>query len=254
MARLALGLGVLSLLLAAFVGLVIWSGAAALGEMLRAEQSFRQLETARNLEAAFGRYLLAEVGRRLAGDGSDGETEEAAALREALLGYRRMIGSEIVTSGSDAERVAERGELVRSSALGELFEAIETEAVLERRSGTDPAEDARVFLNQIAGDRDRAFRAILYEIVQDERGEIAEASVALRAIRARAVALGAGIGAAFLAAALFFGLSFRSGVQRPIRELAEAADAFGQGDVAARAPRDMPGEFSALSWPPRTRS
>lgn len=244
-ARLAVGLGALSLILIAFVTLVVWSGIAARAEMLRAEQSFRQLETARNIEAAFGRYLLAELQRRLA-DGPVAETVEAGAVRKALLGYRRMIGDEIAASGSDAERSAERAELIRAAALGELFEAIETEAVLERRHHAGPAARARVFVNQIAGDRDRMFRSILYEIGQDERQEIAEASSALARSRDRAMALGAALGIAFLAGAGFFGASVRTGLLRPIRRLAEAAEAFGRGDRAARAPAGLPGEFHAL--------
>ncbi len=75
-ARLTAGLTVLSLLLVAFVALVIWAAISALGDIHRAEQSFRQLETARNIEAAFNRYLLAEVTRRLT-EGAPIESAEA---------------------------------------------------------------------------------------------------------------------------------------------------------------------------------
>ena len=244
-ARLALGLAVLSLILAAFVTLVVWSGLAARAEMLRAEQSFRQLETARNIEAAFGRYLLGEMRRRLTG-GPAAEVPETAAVRAALLGYRRMIGDEIAASGSEAERDAERAELIRAAALGELFEAIETEAMLARDAGSDPTARARVFVNQIAGDRDRAIRAILYEIGQDERQEIAEASAAIARLRDRTLALGAVLGVMFLTGAVVFGTSVRTGLLRPIRRLAGVAEAFGHGDRAARVPAGLPGEFSAL--------
>ena len=245
-ARLAFGLAVLSLLLAGFVALVVWAAIASVAEMRRAEQSFRQLETARNIEAAFNRYLLAEVTRRLS-DGAAAESREAAAVRAAVLGYRRMIGSEIAASGDAAERAAERGELIRASALAAYFDAIETEALLERGMGADPAARARTFVRQIAGDRDRAFRAILYEIGQDERQEIAAASTRLREIRGWSIWTGAALGGAFLVAALYFGFSFRSGLQHPIRGLAGAAASFGRGDGTVRAPVGLPGEFSLLA-------
>lgn len=245
-ARLVVGLGVLSAILTAFVALVVSSGWTAYGQMLRAEQSFRQLETARGIEVAFSRYLMAEVQRRLTG-AQPIETPEATALREALLQYHRRIGEEIASSDSASERQSEQSELVRSAALSELFEAIETEAVLERETGRDPAARARLFLDQIVGERDATFRAILFEIGQDERQEIAAASAALRQTRNHALLLGGLLGAAFLLAALYFAASFRSGLQRPIRQLAATAEAFGQGTTTARAPDGMPGEFKIFA-------
>ena len=242
--HLALGLAVLFLILTALAVLAIWTGVAARAEMLRAEQSFRQLETTRNIEAAFASYMVAELRRRL-GTGVQ-EVPEADGVRAALLEYRQLIGDEISSSGDDEERTAERAELIRSSALSELFEAIETEALLERGANSAPSVRASVFINQIAGDRDRIFRAILYEIGQDERQEIADASDALKKIRNRALALGAALGASFLAIALYVGASFRSGLLRPTRRLAAVAETFGRGDRSARAPGDLPGEFRVL--------
>lgn len=245
LARLGWGFAVLALLLGAFVALTLWSWIAAQRELERVEQSFRQLETARTIEAAFNRYLVGEVARRISGRERQGE--EAAEVRRALLDYRSMIGAEIASSGSADELDAERGELIRSGALDELFAAIETEALLGRSRDAAPDERVRLFLDQIAAERDRRFRAILFEISADERGEIATAAAGLRAIRARTIWFGSAIGLAFLAVGAIFGLFLRDGLRRPIRALSRAAVDFGSGERDARAPAGMPGEFSLLA-------
>ena len=86
--RLTLGFVFLGVLLVALVVVAVWGAAGALREMGRAEQSFQQLETARGLEAAFNRYLLHEIGRRLDTTDELAESAEARLVRAALADYR----------------------------------------------------------------------------------------------------------------------------------------------------------------------
>ncbi|MEM7190253.1 MAG: HAMP domain-containing sensor histidine kinase [Pseudomonadota bacterium] len=248
-ARLSAGLIILSLLLMGFVSLVIWAAAAAQREMARAEQSFQQLETARVIEGAFSRYLLSEISRRFERDRDPDASAEADALRDALIAYRHRISAEVMASGTDTERLLERGEFIRSQALSDLFDAIDTEAVLDRRlnARSDSAESADVFLRQFAGQRDEIFQAVLFEIQEDERSEIEDASAALAQVRWWTFMLGAIVGIAFLVAAILFAIQFRRGLQRPIRHLATATEDFGTGRYDSRVPQSLPGEFAQLA-------
>lgn len=250
LARLSVGLVVLAILLAAFAALAAWSVVSSKRQMDLAEQSFEQLDNAQRIGAAFNKYLLAEIVRRLGGGGSTDESVEAADVRARLLSYQRTIGIEIAASGTDLERQEERSELIRAAALADLFEAIETQSRLERESGPtfDAATSATAFLDLIAAGRDTRFHAVLFEIEQDERSEIADAFAAIDSIRNRMTVIGATLSIVFLLSAVSFGMLFRSGLLRPIRTLSDVTDAFGNGERNVRAPSDMPGEFDGLAF------
>ncbi len=246
---LVLALAALLLLLAALGGMTVWGMQRAGAEILRAEQSLKQLENARAIEAAYNLYLLGEIGRRITGGGDPAESAAAAALRDALLSYRRTIGEEIAAGESDAERADERAELVRADALADLFETVETEAMLDRVAGPDfdAATAVRRFQSRITAGRDEAFRAVTFEILQDERQESGRAFMQIVRLRDRLVLAWSVLAGAFVLAAAGFGLIFYRGLMRPIRELSAAAERFSAAPGPVRAPEDLPGEFAVLA-------
>ncbi|MEM7505214.1 MAG: HAMP domain-containing sensor histidine kinase [Pseudomonadota bacterium] len=247
--RLTVGFGVVLILVAMAAGLALWGMQSSMRDLRRAEQSFRQLETTRSIEAAFNRYLLYEIDRRLGGSGDPEESAEAGELRGALLRYRQQIGAEIAAGTNEAERQRERAEMVRANALSDLFETIETEAMLDRTLGRefDAAVSARNFLGQVAAGRDDAFRAVLFEVLQDERQEAEVAFADLDTTRARLTKAGLALGSLLLIAIAAFAWFLRRGLMRPIRGLSVAAQAFGGGQLVTRAPETLPGEFAGLA-------
>lgn len=241
-ARLLGALAALALAFAALGALALWGARETTREIARAEASLNRLENARAVEAAFNRYLLREIGRRLDGEADAGESREAAALRGALRLYRGAV-AERIAAARPAEMGAARAELIRARSLMSLFEAIETESMLDRRGGGA----ARFYLARIAGERDGVFRGIVSEALQAERAEAAAAYAALERLR-RTLGLGAaGLALSFVAAAALFGVLFHRGLMGPIRGLAAVTEAFGSGARDARAPRDLPGAFGALA-------
>ena len=247
--RLTLGFVLLGLVLIALVTVAVWGAAGALREMNRAEQSFEQLETARGLEAAFNRYLLFEISRRLDGSDLPEESAEARLVRSALSDYRLAIEAEIAAGNTEVERNEEKDELARAQGLSGLFEGIEADAAFDRLAltGRERGESARTFLDYVAAGRDEIFRQILVTVVEDERAEIATSVLALDRVRQRVVMLGAVLGAIFLGIALVFAAQFRRGMMRPIRALSGVAQSLGEGQRSARAPTDLPGEFADLA-------
>ncbi|MEM9369873.1 MAG: HAMP domain-containing sensor histidine kinase [Pseudomonadota bacterium] len=247
--RQAIGLFVLILLLICAGAVALWGMRSSLQDLRRAEHSFRQLETARQLEAAFNQYLVFEVNRRLDGGGDPAESQAAADLRGALLSYRRRIGREIAEETSDQDRADERAEMVRASVLSNIFETIETEAMLDRMAGRefDSATSARTFLNNIARGRDEPFRAVIYEIIEDERHEADAAFAGLTETRTWLQLAGGALGFLLVTSVIVFTWLFHKGLMRPIRKLTRAAAAFGDGVLSTRAPNHLPGEFAALA-------
>src|SRR5690625_4593598 len=90
--RMLLALAGLVLLLAALGALSIWGIQRAETELRHAEQSLAQLENVRAIDAAFNRYLLIEVERRLRGGGDPAESPEAGIEPGALLTYPPAMG------------------------------------------------------------------------------------------------------------------------------------------------------------------
>jgi signal transduction histidine kinase len=244
-ARLAMALAGLVLLLAA-VGWVGLSGLAALQrETDAARAAFLRLEHARAVETAFTRYLLREIDRRLIGDPDAAESPEAAEVRGALLTWRRAVEADFAAAAAPGP--AERAALLRAVVLRQTFEAIETEARLDRSQPRAPSEaTARFFVERIASDRDRAFRAVAAETMTAERAAAGAALARVEAERARLMRRMAALGGLLFAAAAAFTALFYRGLLRPIRALAAAADALGE-DRAARAPTRLAGEFAALA-------
>ena len=247
--RLTWGFVLLGALLAALVAVAIWGAAGALREMDRAEQSFQQLETARGLEAAFNRYLLHEIARRLEGATDVAISEDALQVRGALTDYRVAIQAEISASRSADELAQERDELARSQGLYGLFAGIEADAAYDRRNpaGRDPGQLASGFLEEVVAGRDAVFRQTLTTIVEDEGLEIEAAAAALEALRRRVVLLGLGLGVLFVAVAVLFAGQFRRGMSRPILSLSGVAASLGDGARDVRAPDNLPGEFADLA-------
>ena len=247
--RLVAGFTVLILLLAMAAGLAVWGMRQSLLDLRRAEQSFVQLETTRTIEAAFNRYLLGELARRLGGTGDAQESAEAAELRGTLLIYRRQIGAEIAASATEAERAAERSEMVRAAALSDLFETIEAQAMFDRIRGEtfDTMESVRIFRERIAGGRDQAFHAVIFEVLQDERAEAEAAFDGLAVTRFRLTVAGLALAGLMIVTLIVFVWLLRRGLMRPIRGLAAAAGAFGGGAMETRAPAGLPGEFADLA-------
>ena len=245
--RMRAGLAVLAaaLALAGLAGL--WAARTASEEAEASRASVDRLERARAVEAAFGRYLLRETERRLDGALGPAESREAAVVRGALLDYRRAIEADL--SGRGPEGVAAgRFALVRAVALGDLFDRIETEAMLDRARGAagDPARAARRFLAVIASERDRTFRATVAETVEAAREASDAAHARLDALRRRLIWGGGALGFAALIGAALLGRAFYASLMRPIAGLSAAAEAFGRGDRGARAPAGLPGEFETL--------
>ncbi|MBY8975664.1 HAMP domain-containing histidine kinase [Rhodobacteraceae bacterium NNCM2] len=247
--RQVLGLVVLVLLIVATAALGLWGLQASMGDLLRAEQSFRQLENARQLEATFNRYLAYEVNRRLEGGGDPAESRPAGELRGALLTYHRRIGREIATAATEQDRADERVEMVRASILSDIFERIETESMIDRVRGEeyDAATSAKNFLTRIARGRDEAFRSVVYEIIEDENEEADAAFAGLELTRSRLTIAGIVLLGCLVITVLTFTILFHRGLMRPIRRLAGVAGAFGEGAMETRAPDNLPGEFAALS-------
>jgi signal transduction histidine kinase len=244
-ARLAMALAGL----AALTGASAWVVVDGLGALSRgtdaARAAFLRLEHARAVETAFTRYLLREIDRRLRAEADAGESPEAGAVRGALLTWRRAVEAEF---GAAAGAAPQRAALLRAVAMRQTFDAIETEARLDRAGAIQrgPAEAARLFVEQIASERDRAFRALAAETMSAERAAAGAALARVEAERRRLVLRGGALGAALLAGALAFAAMLRRDLLRPIRALADAADALG-ADRSARAPTRLPGEFAALA-------
>ncbi|MEM7211627.1 MAG: hypothetical protein AAF479_06990, partial [Pseudomonadota bacterium] len=229
--RLTLGFVLLGFVLAALIGVAVWGAARALHEMDRAEQSFRQLETARALEAAFNRYLLQEISRRLEAPADVAESAEARLMRAAIAQYRRDIEAEIATGKTQAELDEERDELARAQGLAGLFEGIEADSAFDRRAVRTPdnGESARSFLAVVAAGRDGIFRQILVDVVEDERAEIETAVAALDRLRRQVTRIGALLGTVFMVIGAVFAVQFRRGLMRPILSLLSAARDLGEG-------------------------
>ncbi|MEM6548953.1 MAG: HAMP domain-containing sensor histidine kinase [Pseudomonadota bacterium] len=246
--RLVAALFALVLVVAALGGLTVFGMQRSMQEVRRAEQSLQQLENARAIEAAFNRYLVAEIGRHLTGGGDPREARPAAVLRGALLSYRQAIGVEIQSGTTEQERAAERAEMVRARALSDLFETVETEAMIMRLRGLefDATASARLFLESVAAGRQDAFRSVIFEVLQDERQEAAAAFANLDALRARLVVGWSLLAAALVIAAALFGILLYRGLMRPIARLSRAVEGVGEPG-AVRAPIDLPGEFAGLA-------
>jgi signal transduction histidine kinase len=246
-ARLWLAFAALAVLFVAVGALGFWGARETAREIARVERSLNQLELARAVEAAFNRYLLTEIGRRLTGDADPAESREAAVLRGVLLNYRRTIDASLGGAGP-AEFEAARGRLLRARTLVSLFDAIETESMLDRRTRGAVAAGvaARDFLTRIAGERDGAFRAILSESLTEERRLAEEAYARLDALREGLAVRGAALALSFLLAAAAAGVVFHRSLTRPIAALESMAEAFGGGARDARAPANLPGEFATL--------
>lgn len=246
--RLLLALLGLLLLLGTLGGLSVWGTLRAERELRRADQSFAQLENAQAIEAALNRYLLHEVERRLGGGGDPAESEAAGRVRGALLGYRRLIGTEISTSHDEAERAAERAELARATMLAEIFETIETRSALDRAAGVEfgAGRSARAFLDGVVQGLDEPFRDTLAELTQDEREEAAGAFLALERLRRNVTIAWTALAALFVVAASGFGVAFYRGLMRPIGVLTAAAEAVG-GEGAQPIAEHLPGEFRGVA-------
>ncbi len=247
--RLIVGHVLFSMLLLAFLVVLVLGIRASGRDLATAEQSLRQLETVRAIDAAFSRYLLAEVVRRFEGGGAPGESAEAKVLRGTLLSHRRAIGAEITAADTKLQRDAERAEMVRVNALAAIFETIETESHLQRSRGEvfEAVADARSFALLMVGSRDNQFRAVIGEALADERAETEEAIAGLGELRDRMVALGGGLTLIFVAGVALFIVYFYRSLINPIDRLAEAASLFGSGDRAARATGRFPGELSVMA-------
>ena len=247
--RMLLALAGLLLLLAAMGALSVWGVMRAEAELRRAEHSLIQLENARAIEAAFNSYLLGEIDRRLRGGGDPAESREAGHVRGALLTYRRLIGAEISASDSEAERTAERAELTRASALSEIFETVETRSVLDRIAGRHFAAGraARAFQDEVVQGQDAAFRAIVAEVVEDERAESLSALLALEDLRSNLAIAWTTLAAVFLAAGAGFGIAFHRDLMRPIRALTAAAEGVRAGEAPQPIRDPLPGEFQGVA-------
>lgn len=246
---LILALAGLVMLLATLGGLTIWGVRSVEAQRLRANQSLAQLENVRAIDAAFNRYLLGEVERRLRGGGDPSESREAAILRGALLNYRRTIGAEIALSASDTERASERAGMIHANALAELFETIETRSILDRLAGRDfdSGEAARNFLRDAVEGRETAFRAVIAEVIEDERTEAARAFAAQEDLRSQVTVAWLVLAVAFLVAAGGFAFAFYRGLIRPIGILSVAAEGMGTSAGPNRIEGRLPGEFSLLA-------
>lgn len=246
--RLLVALLGLLLLLGALGGLSVWSVLRAERELRRADQSLAQLENAQAIEAAFNRYLLREVERRLGGGGDPRESDEAGRVRGALLSYRRLIGAEVSASRDNAERATERAELGRANMLAEIFETIETRSALDRVAGVEfeAGRSARAFLDGAVQGLDEPFRATLAELTEDEREEAAGAFLGLERLRHEATVAWTALAALFLLAAAAFGFAFHRGLMRPIGVLTAAAESLG-GEGTAPVYERLPGEFQRLA-------
>ncbi|MEM6974399.1 MAG: HAMP domain-containing sensor histidine kinase [Pseudomonadota bacterium] len=236
----------LLLLLGSLGALTISGVEQALEEVRDAERSLQQIEHARAMEAAFNRYLLTEVTRRLAGSGSPEESLAAGRLRGALLAYRAGVAREIEAARTETQRDAERSEMRRAAALSSLFETIESGALFDRALGPDfDAGDAALgFLDAHVGARDAAFEAILKDILADERGEAVEAFTGLDRLRREKVVLWSALASLFLIGAALFTLFFYRRIMRPISAFSDAAAI---GPVPAEVPETLPGEFALLA-------
>ena len=229
--------------------MAIWGVKQANVDLLKAEQSFQQLENARAIEAAFNRYILREIVRRIDGPGDVRESREAARLRGELHAYRLTITSEIAASISEEERQAEREELIKVNRLAALFETIETEAFQDRIVPPNflAVDHANGFLSRTVNDRDEPFRAILFDINQDESLEAQDAFKSLERLRDNMLLLGGGLSIALLAGAFGYGWMFYRQLLTPIRRLTVAAEGFGGGESGVRAPTNLPREFAVLA-------
>ena len=245
--RMIAALIVLGALLVALGAGAVWGVRHAAVDIIKAEQSFHQLGNAHAIEAAFNRYLLREIARRLDSDGDPAESIEAARLRGALYAYRRAIAEEIATSADEVERQQERGELVRANAIASLFETIETEAMHDRIAPASfgAIDHARGFLSRIAEYRDQNVQALLLEVKLDERQEAEAAFERLEALKSLLFGVGGGLSAAFMTGAIIYGWLFYGRLLAPIKKLTLAAEGLGSLDANARAPTDLPREF----WP-----
>ncbi len=249
LAPMVLALIAFAVALAVLGWMAIWGVRQASVGLIKAEHSFHQLENARAIEAAFNRYLLREIVRRIDGPGNVRESLEAARLRGELHAYRLTIASEIGAAGSEAERQAEREELIQVNKLAALFETMETESFQDRivPSSFEAVEHARAFLSRTVNARDEPFRAILFDINQDESLEAQEAFQSLERLRDNLLLLGGGLSLALLAGAFVYGWMFYRRLLSPIRRLTIAAEGFRGGETGVRAPSNLPREFAVLA-------
>ncbi|MEO0820348.1 MAG: HAMP domain-containing sensor histidine kinase [Pseudomonadota bacterium] len=160
--------------------------------------------------------------------------------------------------------------MVRAATLSTLFETIETEAMFDRVAGAEfeAGRAARAFADGIAAGRDTAFRAVVAEILSDERDEAVAAFAGLDRLRRQLALAWGGLAIALVAAAAVFTLVFYRRLMRPIAALARAAEALGTpgaapagpmpagpmpagpapaGAAPARVPEALPGEFATLA-------
>ncbi len=246
-----LACGSLVALLVVLAALILYGIAASEADLLRARQSFTQLENAHRVEAAFNRYLLGEIARRLASDRSSLESPEAGMLRGALLVSRATVGEEIASATTDAERAAERSEMSRINALTTLFRSIETDAMLDRRGlaagAPDPEAHARAFIEGIAAPRADVFRAVVNEVIRDESDEAALAVTQLDRLRTQLLVAGGASAVIFILAGTGFAALFLRNLMRPIRVLSAAAEALPAAGPTSPMPEDLPAEFAPLA-------
>ena len=242
--QLYLGYAAVVVLLVVLAGLTFYGLSRSDADLLRARQSLAQLENARAIEGAFNLYLFEELSRRLTPAPGAEPSEASLQLTEALSAYRKTIQEEVAGDTSDTER----NELVRAAALTDLFVVIEDEAAWERSTNQAGNPDrAAFFLNQIAGNRDEVFSAVVFEILQDERAEARSAFSSLEGLRSTLVLTGGLLAGAFAIVLAGFAYLFYRGLLHPIRRLGAAAEGFDEAGAIGRAPEDLPHEFARLA-------
>jgi signal transduction histidine kinase len=241
--RLRLAVAALAACLALAGSGTLWATHWAMEEVRRSEASFARLERASAVERAFNRYLLTEVARRLdptaTPEALRRESADAAALRGALLAYRRESAAQ--------DDGADRAGRVRAVALAALFDRIETEAMIDRATRPTGADSARAFLATIGAERDKSFRSLVAEALAQARAEAEAAFARLETFRSRAGGAVWALALGLTAAAALFARGVHRALLGPIRAMAAAAEALGRGALDARAPAGLPGEFAPLA-------
>lgn len=239
--QLVLGFAAVVLLLVVLGALTIFGLQRSDADLLRARQSLTQLENARAIEGAFNRYLFEELAHRVAPREGDDPAIAGERLTRALAAYRQTIEEEAAGEGGDDER----DELIRATALADLFAAIEDEATLAHVA--HPGDRGQFFLDHVARNRDIVFNAVVFEILQDERAEARAAFASLEDLRRALLLTGGALAAAFILVLGGFAILFYRGLLSPIRKLVAATEGFDEAGAVARAPEDLPLEFARLA-------
>jgi two-component system, OmpR family, sensor kinase len=210
----------------------------------------RQLDVLIRLTGDMNRYSENIAELLLLGRGQITDFNEARAAAEASLTELQELSTrEVTLVRSDAERTDELAEATRVAELRTLYARIDraVQRLLELRDGGLVDEAVQRFLEDVEEGLDAEFERVIETSIAAERAELRQLEQETNRLEQRLFALVVVVGAAAMVLSGVAGLMLRRSLAAPLREIAAATRAMGEGDLSVRLSEDRPVELAALA-------